>query len=551
MKIKFLPLVLVLGSCSMFSGETQNNDVTPALQAIRGERIARDLKALSSDEMEGRAPASQGEERCTAYIAKEFATMGLEPAGEKGSYFQKVPLVGIDADRNMSLRIEKDGQTKTLSYSKEFMAWTKQELEKTAASGEMVFVGYGTVAPEFGWDDYKGFDCKGKVLVMLVNDPPLADESKFGGKAMTYYGRWTYKYEIGAKVGASAVFLIHNTDRAGYPWEVVSGSWSGEQFDMLKTNKGVGSVLPVQGWVTEEIGKDLLSMAGQNLADLQQKATSADFKPIPLGIKASVEVQNKLRTIDSKNVAGIIRGSKKPDEYIVYTAHWDHLGVGDEVKGDKIYNGAVDNASGVSAILEIARAFKSLPQAPDRSIVFLAVTAEEQGLLGSKYYSEHPLFPLNKTLANINIDGINLMGKTKDLIVVGLGNSELDDILKEAAAAQGRVIVPDQEPHKGFFYRSDQFNFAKKGVPALYTDAGFDFVGRPHGWGKEQADKYTAERYHKPQDEFDPNWNYEGAVEDLQLFLTVGFRVSQTERYPEWKPGKEFKAIREASLKTR
>lgn len=515
------------------------------------KQISADIKALSSDEMEGRAPASKGEELATNYIANAFKTAGLEPAGQDENFFQKVPLVGIDANPEMSLHVKTKAGVKQLRYGSEFMAWTKQEVQSIASSGDLLFVGYGTVAPEFHWDDYKGVDCTGKILVMLVNDPPLLDERKFAGRAMTYYGRWTYKYEIGAQKGASGVLLIHETDRAGYPWEVVSGSWAGEQFDMLKKNGGQGSVLPMQGWVTHAIGEQLFEAAGLNLVEWKKKAAREDFRPVSLQANASIEIRNSLRTIDSKNVIGILPGShsKKKHEYIVYTAHWDHLGVGPEVKGDKIYNGAIDNATGVSGLIALAKAFANAPKRPDRSIVFLAVAAEEQGLLGSKYYSEHPIFPLNRTVANINIDGMNMLGRTKDLIVVGLGNSELDDFVKQAAEEQGRSILPDQEPEKGFFYRSDQFNFAKKGVPSLYTDPGMEYVGKHKNWGKEQSDRYTAERYHKPQDEFDANWNYEGMIEDLELLFKVGYRVSQQDRYVEWKPGTEFKALREESLK--
>ncbi len=523
---------------------------TPAT-TFDAKQISADLKALSSDEMEGRAPASKGEELATNYIANAFKNAGLEPAGQDESFFQKVPLVGIDANPEMSLQVKTKAGVKQLRYGSEFMAWTKQEVPSVTASGDLLFVGYGTVAPEFHWDDYKGVDCKGKILVMLVNDPPLLDERKFAGRAMTYYGRWTYKYEIGAKKGASGVLLIHETDRAGYPWEVVSGSWAGEQFDMLKKNGGQDSVLPMQGWVTYAIGEQLFEAAGLNLTEWKKKAAREDFRPVSLQANASIEIRNSLRTIDSKNVIGILPGShsKKKHEYIVYTAHWDHLGIGPEIKGDKIYNGAVDNATGVSGLIALAKAFVNAPKRPDRSIVFLAVAAEEQGLLGSKYYAEHPLFPLNKTVANINIDGMNVLGRTKDLIIVGLGNSELDDFVKQAAAEQGRSILPDQEPEKGFFYRSDQFNFAKKGVPALYTDPGMEYIGKHKNWGKEQSDRYTAERYHKPQDEFDANWNYEGMIEDLELLFKVGYRVSQQDRFVEWMPGTEFKALREESLK--
>jgi Zn-dependent M28 family amino/carboxypeptidase len=392
---------------------------------------------------------------------------------------------------------------------------------------------------------------------MLVNDPPVADPANpaeldpkvFGGKAMTYYGRWTYKYEIGAQKGAAAVLIIHETGPAGYPFAVVQGK-TGEQFDLVTPDKNRGRAA-IEGWLSLDQAKKLLAMAGQDFDALKKQAATREWKPVPLGVKASMTIHNKLRIIDSANVVGKLAGSdpKLAREYVVYTAHWDHFGIGDPIGGDRIYNGAVDNATGTAGLIEMARAFTKLKQPPRRSILFLAVTAEEQGLLGSQYYSVTPLYPLARTLANINMDVLNVHGRTKDITVVGFGNSDLDDYVVKAAAEQGRVVHGDAEPEKGFYYRSDHFNFAKQGVPALDPGAGVDFVGKPADYGQRVRDDYTQNRYHKPSDEVRPDWDLSGAGEDLQLLFAVGYRVAQADQYPEWKPGTEFKAKRDAMLK--
>jgi Zn-dependent M28 family amino/carboxypeptidase len=415
---------------------------------------------------------------------------------------------------------------------------------------ELVFVGYGIVAPEYTWDDYKGVDLKGKTLVMLVNDPPVQDDPQaFGGKAMTYYGRWTYKYEIGQKMGAAGVLIVHETESAGYPFEVVQAKTT-EQFDLVTPDKNMGRV-NIEGWITLDRAKELMKLAGQDFDALKKQASTRDFKPVPLGVTASMTIRNTLRTIDSQNVVAKLEGSDPAlkDEYVVYTAHWDHLGIGPEQNGDRIYNGAKDNAIGVAGLLELARAYTKVQPAPKRSILFLSVTAEEQGLLGSQYYSVTPIYPLRRTLANINMDGLNVHGKTKDLTLIGYGASDLDDYASAAAAEQGRVIRPDPETEKGFYYRSDHFNFAKQGVPALDPDEGTDFIGKPAGYGKQVRDDYTEHDYHKPSDVMKADWDLSGAVEDLQVFFAVGYRVAQADKYPEWKPGNEFKATREAMLK--
>jgi Zn-dependent M28 family amino/carboxypeptidase len=400
-------------------------------------------------------------------------------------------------------------------------------------------------------------DVKGKTIVVLVNDPQVpdsADASKldaktFNGNAMTYYGRWTYKFEEGARRGAAGVLIVHETGPAGYPFSVVQGNLR-EKFDLVTPDKNMGRAA-IEGWITLDTAKKILQMAGQDFDALKKQALTREFRPVPLGVQASLGVRNTLRTLDSRNVVAKVEGSDPAlrDEYVVYTAHWDHLGVGAPVNDDKIYNGALDNASGVSQLLEIAGAFANAQPKPKRSILFLMVTAEEQGLLGSQYYAVSPIYPLAKTVANINIDGVNQWGRTKDITVVGMGASDLDDYLRDAAAAQGRTLRPDPEPEKGFYYRSDHFNFAKQGVPALYTDTGVEFVGKPADYSKQKRDEYTEKDYHAPSDEVKPDWDLSGATEDGQLLYAVGYRVANADKFPEWKPGNEFRAKREEMLK--
>jgi len=421
--------------------------------------------------------------------------------------------------------------------------------EAALENSELVFVGYGIEAPEFRWDDYKGMDVAGKTLVMLVNDPPLDDSTQFGGRAMTYYGRWTYKYEQGMKHRAAGVLIVHETGPAGYPFAVVQGK-TGEQFDLVTPDKNLGRS-SIEGWITLDQAKALFTLAGQSFDSLKAAAATREFQPVPLGVRATLRITNGLRTVASRNVVAKLDGSDPAakDEYVIYTAHWDHFGIGAKLDGDSIYNGAQDNASGTAGLLNLAKAFAAMQRPPKRSILFLAVTAEEQGLLGSQYYSVTPIYPLAKTLANINMDGLNTLGRTSDLTVVGWGASELDDYAQAAAAEQGRTLRPDPEPEKGYYYRSDHFNFAKQGVPAFYPEPGIEVIGKPAGYAMQRREAYTANDYHKPSDEIKPDWDLTGAVTDLQLFLTVGYRVAQAVKFPEWRPGNEFRAIREAQLK--
>ncbi len=542
--------VFVLASVFAVLGCTSaGQDLQRAKETINVADFTEDLKILSSDEFEGRAPSSPGEEKTVNFLRTEFEKLGLEP-GNGDSFFQEVPLVSINARANMQLRTSAKGKTRKFAPGREFIAWTKRVVGRSSINAsEMVFVGYGATAPEYGWDDYAGIDVKGKTVVMLVNDPGYAtqDPNLFKGNAMTYYGRWTYKFEEAARRGAAAAFIVHETGPAGYPWEVVTGSWSGKQFALVSEDNNM-SRCAVEGWFTLAAAQSLFADAGRDWQTLKTAAQQPGFKPVPLASKASLTVLNDIEHSRSRNVLAKIPGATRPDEVIIYTAHWDHFGKSPDMAGDNIFNGAFDNATGTASLLELAEAFLALEQPPARSIVFLAVTAEEQGLLGSSYYAANPVFPPNKTVAAINIDGLNVYGKMKDITIVGYGNSELDDYAAAAAKTQGRSVRPDPEPQKGYFYRSDHFNFAKRGIPALYTDNGIEHVQHGSEWTLEQMAKYTSERYHKPSDEFDPGWDLTGAIDDIHLLFEVGYRLSNESRFPNWRAGNEFKALRDADL---
>jgi Zn-dependent M28 family amino/carboxypeptidase len=513
-------------------------------------------KVLSSDEFEGRAPGTPGEQRTVEYLIDQFTKIGLKPGNTDGTYLQKVPLVGITA-APAPLVLTKGAERHTLKFKDDVVAWTKHVADGASLDGsELVFVGYGVVAPEYNWDDYKGVDndfFRGKTLVMLINDPPVRDpanpsaldDKMFGGKAMTYYGRWTYKYEIGAAKGAAGVLIIHETGPAGYGFNVVQG-FAGERFDLVTPDKNMGRAA-VEGWISLEQGRKLLQMAGQDFDALKKQAATREFTPVPLGVTASMTIRNTLRTIASENVVAKLEGADPAlkDEYVVYTAHWDHFGK----NAEGIFHGARDNASGTAALVEMARAFSKVSPPPKRSILFVSVTAEEQGLLGSQYYSVTPIYPLSKTVAEINMDELNVNGRTKDLTLIGYGASDLDDYARDAAAEQHRTVHSDAEPEKGYYYRSDHFNFAKQGVPALDPDSGVDFVGKPPEYGQKVRDEWTEHRYHTPKDVVTPEWDLSGAKEDVKVLFAVGYRVAQAGKFPEWKPGNEFRATREAMLK--
>jgi Zn-dependent M28 family amino/carboxypeptidase len=553
--VLLVPFIVLMGAASADDGPLK-----AAFDSISVDGILQHIKVLASDEYEGRGPGTVGEEKTVAYLTGQLRDMGLKPGNPDGTYVQKVPLVGFQATKVQG-SFQMGTRTIPLEFPTNFVGVPGQAGgQPEVKDSEIVFVGYGVVAPEYGWDDYKGFDVRGKTLLMLVGDPPVPDakditkldSAVFKGRAMTYYGRWTYKYEIAAKLGAAAAILVHEAGPAGYPFSVVQGSWSRENFDIAPP-AGIAPepAVKVKGWIDGPTATALCIAAGNRLPGLISIANRRDFKPVSLGGSASFSIAAPSRQVQSRNVVARLEGSDPAlkDEYVIFTAHWDHLGKDPNLKGDQIYNGAADNASGSATVLEIARAFTKVQPAPKRSLLFLFVTAEEKGLLGSKYYASAPLYPLSKTLADINLDVINFWGKTTDLISIGMGQSELDDIFVEAARIRGRTVGPDAEPQRGYYYRSDHFEFAKQGVPALDPKGGENCIGKPAGYAKKRQDEYIEKNYHKVSDQVKPDWDLSGAVEDARIVLDLGYRVAQGDRFPEWKPDSEFRARREAMLK--
>lgn len=522
----------------------------PSPNLIDVAQLKRDTEILSSDEYEGREPGTPGEDKTVRYLAERMAAIGLKP-GAKDGWFQDVPLVTITADgKSADLKVAGT----TYKYNDDVVLWTKRQVPSISLdNSDLVFVGYGVNAPERDWNDYAGVDVKGKTVVILVNDPDWQNkpgEGAFDGRAMTYYGRWTYKYEEAARQGAAGAIIIHDTEPAAYGWATVTSSWTGPQIDMDRANKGADRVA-VEGWITKEAATRLFSAAGQDLGKLVEAAKRPGFKAVPLKAKASASFGNDIRRYGSKNVVGVLPGAKRAQEYVLYTAHWDHLGRCPADKtGDDICNGALDNATGTGGLLALAQAFVKTG-APERSVIFLAVTGEESGLLGSQYYAESPLYPLAQTVGGINMDGLNIIGPTNDVVVIGGGKSELEEYLKRYTAEQNRVIVPEPTPEKGFFYRSDHFSLAKLGVPMLYADSGNDVIGKGKEWGQAQADAYTAQHYHLPSDEYDPNWNWDGAVQDLRLYYAIGRDLADGDAWPNWYPTAEFRAARDKSRAVR
>jgi len=508
-------------------------------------------ETLSSDAFEGRAPMTPAEKKTIDFIAAAFAEAGLKP-GHNGGWFQEVPLVEVSVDAaRADLSFAKGGQPLlTAKYGPESVVWSKRVAPHVELKdSELVFVGYGVNAPEKGWNDYAGLDMKGKTAVILSNDPDWETKTldgPFGGRAMTYYGRWTYKYEEAARQGAAGAIIIHDTEPAAYGWATVESSWTGPQLDMASANDGKDRVA-VEGWVQKPIAEKLVAAAGHGLKTLAEKAKVKGFKAVPLGATASIELHNSVRKAMSHNVVGILPGSERPGEYVLYSAHWDHLGrCGADASGDDICNGALDNATGTAGLVTLAKAHAATGPA-DRSLLFVAVTAEESGLLGSEYYAENPSYPLAKTVAGINMDGLNILGPTRDVIVVGYGKSELEAYLKDEITQRGQRIERETSPEKGSFYRSDHFSLAKKGVPMLYAGSGDDVIGKPEGFGKAWGDAFTAKHYHQPSDEYDPNWNWDGAVQDLTTYYMIGRRLAESDKWPNWLKGDEFRAIRDAS----
>jgi len=547
----------ILLALSVFAEDKEAEELKPALDVITPDALLAHIKILASDEFEGRAPGSKGEELSIKYISDQFKAAGLKPGNPDGSYFQEVPLAGIKSDSKMQF-IVNGKPPLDLKLGDDFVASSARlEDEIKVDNSDIVFVGYGVVAPEYGWDDYKGIDVRGKTILMLINDPAVPDpkdpskldDKMFKGKAMTYYGRWTYKYEIAAQKGAAAAVIIHETVPAAYPWQVVKSSWSKENFEIDNPDKNMGSV-EARSWITLDVAKKLLADCGQDFDALKKSAITREFKPVALNAKANIEIKQAVRSFKSHNVIGEFEGSdpQLKDEYVIYSAHWDHLGKHPELPGDQIFNGAIDNASGVSAVITLANAFPKAAPPPKRSILFMSTTAEEAGLLGAKWYAEHPLYPLNKTLGDINIDEMNVWGKARDVQDVSFGFSTLDDFLADAAKGQGRATIPNARPEKGTIYRADNFEFSKVGVPSLYVSAGEHLLSRAPN-APLRSDEFDLKDYHQPSDEVKPDWDLSGAVQDVDLLFEVGYKVANADKFPEWKSGNEFKPKRDAMKK--
>jgi Zn-dependent M28 family amino/carboxypeptidase len=548
-----------------FAAKTDNTvprgtAMSPAAAAARinGTSFLDTISTLASDDFEGRSPGTHGETMTLDYVQRQFRKLGLAPGNPDGTYLQAVPMMaGITKPQ---LSFSTGAKSTHLNFPDDYVAWDSvREPAMNLAGSELVFVGYGVTAPEYRWDDYKGVDLHGKTLLMLINDPAIPDPrhpgkldpAMFGGDAMTYYGRWTYKYEMAAKLGAAGALIIHETRAAAYPYEVVRNSWGHENF-AIATDGPNPSFPPLAGWLQLDRAKDIFRSVGMDFDTLKKSALSRDFKPVQLGVTLDVTAQNTWRDVDSHNLVAKIEGADPTlkNEYIVYTAHWDHFGIDDSLPGPRtehIFHGAQDNASGVAMLLEVAKAYKALRTPPRRSILFVITTGEERNLLGSQYYARHPLYPLNKTLVSINVDVANVWGRTRDVEIVGAGKSDTDEIVTRAARRQHRKARLDTLPEAGRFYRSDQFEMAKAGVPVVYLKGGKDFIGKPAAFGKDKAADYTAHDYHKVSDIVRPGWNMAGAVQDAQLIFNVGYDIAQGKTWPHWKPGAEFKAVRDAS----
>ena len=555
MKISCLLLALFFSAAASLLGNDELKErLQPALEAITPDGLLAHIKVLASDEFEGRAPGSKGEELSVKYITDQFKKIGLKPGNPDGTYTQEVPLAGIQSEPRMSFVV--GDKTMDLKYPDDFVASSARLLpEIKIEKSNLVFVGYGVVAPEYGWDDYKNVDVKSKTLLMLIGDPPVPDpkdpskldDKMFKGKAMTYYGRWTYKYEIAAQKGAAAAIIIHETEPAAYPWQVVRSSWSKENFELDNPNKNMDAV-STRSWITLDVAKKLFADSDQHFDALKKSAITKDFRPVVLNAKANIEIKQQVRSFKSHNVIGKLEGSdpKLNGEYIIYTAHWDHLGRHPELQGDQIFNGAIDNASGVASVIELAAAFAKVNPPPKRSVLFMATTAEEAGLLGAKFYAEHPLYPLEKTLADINLDSMNVWGKARDIEDLSLGFSTLGDLLAAAAKQQGRSAIPDSRPDKGKIYRADNFEFSKAGLPSLYVGKGEHLLSRPET-APLRSDEFDSTDYHQVTDEIHPDWDLSGAVQDVQLVFEVGYEVANGDKFPEWKSGSEFRVKGSAS----
>ncbi len=540
----------LLLACALATGALSQRRAVAA-STIDENALRAHIKFLADDMLEGRGTGARGGELAAKYIAAQFEALGLKGAGAKGSFFQPVSLFGVKADPQTKLTVSAraGNQQETFDFADDFVAFTGAQTENVNVDAEMIFVGYGISAPEQRWNDYKGdgADYRDKILVMLVNDPPAtsAEPNLFGGRALTYYGRWTYKYEEAARRGAAGVILLHTDESAGYPWSVVrtsNGSW---RFDIARAENDRTPFLKLRSWMTDAAARRALRLGGQDLDALRRQAASRDFQPVKLNLTASINLRSEVKRVQAPNVAAILTGRdpRLRDQYVVYSAHWDHLGIGEPNKrGDNIYNGAVDNASGVASVIEIARVLKELPasERPRRSILFLIPTAEEQGLLGAEWYARHPLVPLSKTAANVNLDSMNILGLTRDFVPLGAERSSLQAVVEAVARERGLTVVPDPRPEQGSFYRSDHFPFAKAGVPSISLKEGKDYVGRARGWGEQQFNAYNTANYHQPSDEYRDDWDFRGMIQEAEIALAIGRRVADLNEMPRFNPQDEF-----------
>lgn len=541
-----LLLIALLGLCTCNSG----NSVETAAKKISAGRLRQHIATLASDEFQGRAPATLGEERTIAYLERQYRRIGILP-GNGDSYLQQVPLVEITSDPSMKLSIGSQRKRISLQYSQDFMGGTTNPVATVSLQDlDLIFVGYGIVASEYNWNDYQGMDVKDKVVVILVNDPGYATQDKtlFTGNAMTYYGRWTYKYEEAARQGAAGAIIVHETDAASYPWAVVQNSWSGAQM-YLQNTEAAPSPLQFNSWLTHDKAIELFRLAELDFATVSAAAARRNFRAIDLKLKASVSFSNEIRHTKSNNVIGVLPGSERPNEYVIYTAHWDHLGMNPALTDDTVFNGALDNATGTAALIELAQTFAGLREPQKRTVVFLAVTCEEQGLLGSAYYAQNPIYALCQTAAVINMDALNIFGPMKDMTIVGYGMSELDGYAEAALKERGRYVIADQKPERGGYFRSDHFSLAQVGVPSLYLSRGVDHVEHGVQWTTEKSDRYNQENYHKPSDHFEPNtWDLDGLVDDVEVYFAVGHKLSTINTFPNWNKGVPFKPVRDRMM---
>ena len=532
---------VLLGVFIVHSCQPESSTNTP--NTLGEEDILPHIKELSDDKYLGRMPFGPGDPMTVDYLVDQCKKMGLQP-GHNGSYTQSVPMVEITSVSERPMHITyKYGDREAYEFGKDYVIHCQKTIDRVDIDdADLVFCGYGIVDESLGWNDFEGADIQGKIAVVLVNDPGFGGEDStfFKGDVMTYYGRWTYKYEEADRQGARGLLIIHETNSAGYPWFVVQSSWTGAQLGLDKESVQNGA--DIKGWIHLDMAKDLFTKSGLDLSDLIKTARTPGFKPVALGAKMSTSLTNTYKRDQSENVIAFIEGAKSPDEYILYSAHWDHIGVGAAVDGDSIYNGALDNASGTSIVLGIASKLNSQATKPERSVLFTFVTAEEQGLLGSEYFALHPTVPIHKIVANINVDGCNPNGPMKDFQIVGYGHSEMDDIAREELKKQNRYVLPDQEPGKGYFFRSDHFNFAKVGIPALFGEGGYDHIELGIAYGKQKKEEYTTQNYHAPSDEYDPNsWDMGGILQDAQLYYNIGWQLANSSRWPQWKPESEFR----------